>query len=320
MSSWQGRKSGRCAGKRDNRQDGAGRGKVPAVGGRGGQSVPGCRRATPNVLRLKPPCSRTLRCDSRSIRGTDGRLAGSPAAASGHRCAGSRLRDIPRADPRALSNSVGCRPSTMWCGVLLQRGGVSCCRGRPRSATIVSVPAPGFRAGSANVLSSFAFLLAALMAFRRWRQAGGDDIASLRLIIAVAAVGLRSFAFHALATLGAAVLDVGPIAVVICSAPFVALHRFLVAFARRRLLARLRGAVTQRLVPTGILNGSIGHVARSVRCAWWRPWRGDRAIAFAPNATAATGFRRGSRACTENWLVAAHDIGGVCHVAGITIN
>jgi hypothetical protein len=188
--------------------------------------------------------------------------------------------------------------------------GVSCCPGRPPSATIVSVPAPGFRAESANVLSSFAFLLAALMAFRRWwRQTGGDDIASLRLIIAVAAVGLRSFAFHALATLGAAVLDVGPIAVVICSAPFVALHRFLVAFARRRLLARLRGAVTQRLVPTGILNGSIGYVARSVRSAWWRPWRGERAIAFAPNATAATGFRRGSRACTENWLVAAHDIG-----------
>jgi hypothetical protein len=131
------------------------------------------------------------------------------------------------------------------------------------------------------VPSSFAFLLAALMAFRRWRQAGGDDIASLRLIIVVAAVGLRSFAFHAVATLGAAVLDVGPIAVFICSAPFVALHRFVrlsPSLAVGSLLAFVAlSTLGQRRVPTGILNGSIGYVARSVRCAWWRPWRGERA-------------------------------------------
>jgi hypothetical protein len=130
---------------------------------------------------------------------------------------------------------------------------------------------PGFWAEPANVLSSVAFLLAALMAFRRWRQAGGDDIAGLGLIIVVAAVGLGSMAFHALATMGAAVLDVGPIAVFICSYLFVALHRFLrlppsiaVSFV---LAFVVLSTFAQRLIPTDMLNGSIGYVpALGVMC------------------------------------------------------
>jgi hypothetical protein len=130
---------------------------------------------------------------------------------------------------------------------------------------------PGFWAEPANVLSSVAFLLAALMAFRRWRHAGGDDIASLGLIIVVAAVGLGSIAFHALATVGAAVLDVAPIAVFICSYLFVALHRFLrlsssiaVSFV---LAFVMLSTFAQRLVPADMLNGSIGYVpALGVMC------------------------------------------------------
>jgi Ceramidase len=130
---------------------------------------------------------------------------------------------------------------------------------------------PGFWAEPANELSSLAFLLAALIAFRRWRHAGGNDIASLGLIVVVAAVGLGSFAFHALATLGAAVLDVGPIAVFICSYLFLALHRFLrspALIAVSLVLAFVvLSALAQRLVPTGILNGSIGYVpALGVMC------------------------------------------------------
>ena len=49
-----------------------------------------------------------------------------------------------------------------------------------------------------------AFLLAA--AFCRWRHAGGNDLASLRLIAVVAAVGLGSFAFQAVATPGAVLM------------------------------------------------------------------------------------------------------------------
>jgi hypothetical protein len=130
---------------------------------------------------------------------------------------------------------------------------------------------PGVWAEPANVLSSVAFVLAALLAFRRWRSAGGDDLVSLGLIIVVAAVGLGSVAFHALATLGAAVLDVGPIAVFICSYLFVALHRFLrlsLSIAVSFLLAFVvLSTFAQRLVPTDILNGSIGYLpALAVMC------------------------------------------------------
>jgi hypothetical protein len=123
---------------------------------------------------------------------------------------------------------------------------------------------PGFWAEPANELSNLAFLLAALIAFRRWRDAGGNDIASLGLIVVVAAVGVGSFAFHALATLGAALLDVGPIAVFICSYLFLALHRFLrlpaliaVSFVLGFVVLSV---LAQCLVPTEILNGSIGYV------------------------------------------------------------
>jgi len=123
---------------------------------------------------------------------------------------------------------------------------------------------PGLWAEPANVLSSLAFLLTAIMAFRRWRRAGGDDVASLGLIVVVAAVGLGSSAFHALATLGAAVLDVGPIAAFICGYLLLALHRFLrlsASIAVGLLLAFVvLSTLLQRLLPTDLLNGSIGYM------------------------------------------------------------
>jgi hypothetical protein len=94
-----------------------------------------------------------------------------------------------------------------------------------------------------------------------------------------------------------------------------------VAFDRRRLLVRLRGAVTlaQRLVATHILNDSIGYFRRSVRCAWLLPWPcGAPRVRPRPNRGLAPPGRSG--ACAQNWLVAADDIGGVCHVARATIN
>jgi hypothetical protein len=199
--------------------------------------------------------------------------------------------------------------------------GVSCCRGRPRSATIVSVPAPGFRAESANVPSSFAFLLAALMAFRRWRQAGGDDIASLRLIIAVAAVGLRSFAFHALATLGAAVLDVGPIAVFICStrslrcigscgcrlrspsapcSPSWRCHTTSRPDGHPQRLDRLCCALGAKCLVAALAWGARDRV---------RPKR-NRRDRVSPGKQSVHGELVGC--CSRHWRV--------CHVAGITIN
>lgn len=123
---------------------------------------------------------------------------------------------------------------------------------------------PGLWAEPANALSNIAFLLAAALAFRRWQRAGGNDIASLGLIVIVAAVGLGSLAFHMLATSGAALLDVGPIVMFICGYLFLALHRFLrfpaaVALSLTLALVVLT-ALAQRLVAAGVLNGSVPYV------------------------------------------------------------
>jgi hypothetical protein len=164
---------------------------------------------------------------------------------------------------------------------------------------------PGLWGEPANVLSSVAFLLAAVMALRRWQRAGGDDIAGLGLIVVVAAVGLGSSAFHALATLGAAALDVGPIAMFICTYLLLALHRFLrlsASVAVSLLLAFVvLSTFTQRLVPTDFLNGSIGYVpALSVMClvaalAMLRVRFARTEDAVAPSGTETAGERERAR-------------------------
>ena len=122
--------------------------------------------------------------------------------------------------------------------------------------------------------------------FRRWRHAGGNDIASLGLIVEVAAVGLGSFAFHA---------SLVPLPCLFCSYLFVVRHR----------LPRLPAHSAD------ILNGPIGYV----------PALGIVRLRCAPDtpAPAGVGPQRGAGTCAENWPVATWDIRGVHDVARVTI-
>lgn len=122
---------------------------------------------------------------------------------------------------------------------------------------------PSFWAEPANALTNAAFLIAAAAAATSWRRAGGRDGAALALIIIVAAVGLGSFTFHTVATRGAALADVIPIAIFIYGYLLLALRRFLgLSFAASAAILVAFAAAAQalsRLAPPHALNGSIDY-------------------------------------------------------------
>jgi Ceramidase len=78
-----------------------------------------------------------------------------------------------------------------------------------------------------NALSNAAFIVAAGLAWLRWRRAGANDVAGLYLVALVAIVGLGSFLFHSFANRWSRLADVLPIAVFIYSYFFIAMRRFL---------------------------------------------------------------------------------------------
>jgi hypothetical protein len=121
-----------------------------------------------------------------------------------------------------------------------------------------------FWAEPANALTNAAFLIAAAAAFWSWRRAGGRDGAALALITVVAIVGLGSFTFHTLATRGAALADVIPIAVFIYGYLLLALRRFLllsIGISAAVLVAFAAGAqALSWLAPPHALNGSIDYL------------------------------------------------------------
>ncbi len=123
---------------------------------------------------------------------------------------------------------------------------------------------PGFWGEPLNEFSNAAFLVAAAFAFQRWRRSGANDPAVLTLILVLVAVGFGSFAYHALATRGAALLDVVPIALFIHGYLLLALHRFLrlaVVAALGILVAFAAFSVAlPRLAPQAFLNGSVGYL------------------------------------------------------------
>src|SRR5467141_4074593 len=125
-----------------------------------------------------------------------------------------------------------------------------------------------FWAEPANALTNAAFLIAAAAAFWLWRrQSAGDcyrDWPALTLIAVVVAVGIGSFTFHTVATRGAVLADVIPIAVFIYGYLLLALRRFLYlppGFATAIVVVYAAGAqALSWLAPPGVLNGSVGYV------------------------------------------------------------
>jgi hypothetical protein len=123
---------------------------------------------------------------------------------------------------------------------------------------------PSFWAEPINAVTNGAFLIAAALAFVLWRRRGDRDPANLALIIVTALIGIGSFAFHTLATNGAVLLDVIPIALFVYGYLFLALRRFL------RLQRLATGGILLAFiaaseglsfaVPPDFLNGSTGYL------------------------------------------------------------
>jgi hypothetical protein len=116
----------------------------------------------------------------------------------------------------------------------------------------------------ANALTNAAFLIAAAAAFSSWRRAGGRDRPALALIAVVVAVGIGSFIFHTVATRGALLADVIPIAVFIYAYLLLALRRFVhlpLAVSIAVVVAYVAGAeALSRLAPPRAFNGSIDYL------------------------------------------------------------
>jgi ceramidase len=119
---------------------------------------------------------------------------------------------------------------------------------------------PAFWAEPVNAASNIAFLIAAYAAWRLWRRAGTDDPFVPALIVLAAVVGLGSFAFHTLATRGAALLDVIPIALFVHAYLLFALIRFVQLRVLTAVLIVVAFFVAawaaSGLLPAGLLNQS----------------------------------------------------------------
>jgi Ceramidase len=124
--------------------------------------------------------------------------------------------------------------------------------------------AVGFWAEPVNAATNVAFLVTAFCAFARWRRAGGTDDGALALICVTVLVGCGSFGFHTLATRGAMLLDVIPIAAFIYGYLLLALRRYV---NLSRLWSSVRVAafagvstIVPDLLPLDFLNGSGGYL------------------------------------------------------------
>jgi hypothetical protein len=118
-----------------------------------------------------------------------------------------------------------------------------------------------FWAEPANALSNFAFVIAAAAAFLLWRRRGGSDYPALALIIITASVGVGSFIFHTMATRGAMLLDVIPIAIFIYGYFLLALRRYFGLSAMLATAITLAFAALSFFSTTvDALNGSVGYL------------------------------------------------------------
>lgn len=119
-----------------------------------------------------------------------------------------------------------------------------------------------FWAEPVNALTNAAFLGAAGAAFLLWRRKGGADFSALTLIALTAIVGVGSFIFHTVATRGAMLLDVIPIAAFIYGFFLLTLRRFFklsVPFAAMLTLAFGAFSYGVNAMAPG-LNGSTAYL------------------------------------------------------------
>jgi hypothetical protein len=118
-----------------------------------------------------------------------------------------------------------------------------------------------FWAEPANAISNFAFVIAAASAFLLWRRRGRADYPALALIIVTASVGVGSFIFHTVATRGAMLLDVIPIAIFIYGYFLLALRRFFgLTLAPATAITLVFAALSFSVTTIKAFNGSVGYL------------------------------------------------------------
>ncbi|MGH8518774.1 MAG: ceramidase domain-containing protein [Panacagrimonas sp.] len=131
---------------------------------------------------------------------------------------------------------------------------------------------PSFWAEPLNAITNAAFLIAALAAFGQWNRRRDPDLPVLALIAVTALVGLGSFAFHTMATRGAALLDTIPIAIFTYGYLLLALRRFLRLGWIATGAILLGFAVVSHglawVVPRGFLNGSYAYLPALTALLW----------------------------------------------------
>ena len=120
----------------------------------------------------------------------------------------------------------------------------------------------GFWSEPVNALTNIAFLLAAAAAFALWRRRRETDHPVLALIVVTALVGVGSFIFHTVATRGAMLFDVVPIAVFIYGYFLLALRRFFCLGAFVSTAITLLFAAGSYFVENTFhgLHGSVGYL------------------------------------------------------------
>src|SRR5476649_873378 len=123
---------------------------------------------------------------------------------------------------------------------------------------------PGLWAEPLNAVSNAAFFIAAAAAFLLWRRAGGRDTPALLLILVTVAIAIGSTIFHTVATRGAILLDIIPIAIFLAG--------YLVLVWRRYLKFGMVSAITALAIfevisftlpsvtPPGLLNRSVPYL------------------------------------------------------------
>ena len=124
--------------------------------------------------------------------------------------------------------------------------------------------ASGFWAEPANFISNAAFLLVAIWAYRKAKNAGLLQDRSVRWLLGwLTAVGIGSGLFHSLATPWSKACDVAPIAIFVASFYGIWLHQVVGLNARRVILAYLAlagvSALSLALCRSPVFAGSQGY-------------------------------------------------------------
>lgn len=119
-----------------------------------------------------------------------------------------------------------------------------------------------FWAEPLNAVSNAAFLVAAAAAYALLRRQGRSDAPAAALIAVTATVGLGSFVFHTVATRGAMLLDVIPIAIFIYGYFLLALRRFFGLALLPASAVTLAFAVASFIIDANVpgLNGSVAYL------------------------------------------------------------